>query len=373
MHVQITLCCPASFIVVFLQSQLVHPNLSRLRRSAKVAHTDDHGLYLTKRGITHDRNLVLRAVLVVLGVEAVVACRAFRLCTVAGFLQSGKDAQRHIEHVLLGPHGTAVLRRVAVVVSLLRELQGNLVFVVVRFIVATQTHEDSQLIVSEAGDVLLEGMSMHEHLDVLVLAQVERGILIHGLRLSVAQIANHHRQRLLVALYELRLRRVGIATDARWQYIVDGCHVVVLLDVHSTDSHLTRLRATIVKTLLVDAPIATHEEQRTEAHHHGMLETGEEHTHEAYRREVVDGTHALLVVVERDAELIPCDATVLAVTQRLRVLTLIDDVVATYDEVFGTYRHLVLIVFLIFVQRVVLVDVLHVGQRLVAGVVTLGA
>ncbi len=104
-----------------------------------------------------------------------------------------------------------------------------------------------------------------------------------------------------------------------------------------------------------------------------MLETSEEHTHEAYRREVVDGAHALLVVVERDAELIPRDATVLAVTQRLRVLTLIDDVVATYDEVFRTYRHLILIVFLILVQRVVLVDVLHVGQCLIAGVVTLGA
>ena len=104
-----------------------------------------------------------------------------------------------------------------------------------------------------------------------------------------------------------------------------------------------------------------------------MLETGEEHTHEAYRREVVDGTHALLVVVERDAELIPRDATVLAVTQGLRILTLVDDVVATNDEVFRTYRHLVLIVFLVLIERVVLVDVLHVGQRLVAGVVALGA
>ena len=122
LHVQIALCCPAAFVVVFLQSQLVHPNLSRLCRTAKVAHTDDHGLHLTKRGITHDGDLVLRAVLVVLGVETVVACRAFRLCAVAGFLQSGEDAQRHIEHVLLRPHGTAVLRRVAVVVSLGREL-----------------------------------------------------------------------------------------------------------------------------------------------------------------------------------------------------------------------------------------------------------
>ena len=254
-----------------------------------------------------------------------------------------------------------------------RELQGNLVFVVVRLIVATQTHEDSQLVVSEASDVLLEGMAMHEHLNMLVLAQVERGILINGLRLSVAQIANHHRQCLFVALNELWLRRVGIATDARRQYIVDRGHVVVFLDVHSADGHLTRLRTAVVETLLIDAPVATHKEQRTETHHHGMLETSEEHTHEAYRREVVDGANALLVVVERDAELIPCDATVLAVTQGLRVLTLVDDVVATYDEVFGTYRHLVLIVLLVLVQRVVLVDVLHVGQRLVAGVVTLGA
>ena len=63
----------------------------------------------------------------------------------------------------------------------------------------------------------------------------------------------------------------------------------------------------------------------------------------------------------------------LAVSQLWRHLALVDDVVLTHNEVLGTNGDAILIVFLIFVERVVLVYVLHIGGGLVRGVVALGA
>ena len=44
LHVQRALSSPATFVVVFLQTELVHPNLTRLQVGRQVTHTDNHGL-----------------------------------------------------------------------------------------------------------------------------------------------------------------------------------------------------------------------------------------------------------------------------------------------------------------------------------------
>ena len=46
---------------------------------------------------------------------------------------------------------------------------------------------------------------MDEHLHALVLSEVERSLLIDGLRLAVLHIRHHHIQCLLIILHELRL------------------------------------------------------------------------------------------------------------------------------------------------------------------------
>ena len=253
-----------------------------------------------------------------------------------------------------------------------RELERNFVFVVVRLVVAAEAHEHGQLVVGERGGVLLEGVGVDEHLDALVLAQVERGVAIDGLRLAVAQVVHGQGQCLLVALHELRLRGVGVASDARRQHVVHGSLVVVFLDVHCAHHHFSGLGG-VVEVLLIDAPFAAHQVERAEAHDDWVLEIREEHTHEANRREVANAAHPVRRLGERDAELIPSHSAVLSVAQRLGVFALIHDVVAAHDEVFGTDGNLVLIVFLVFVERVVLVDVLDVGRGFVRGVVALGA
>ena len=59
----------------------------------------------------------------------------------------------------------------------------------------------------------------------------------------------------------------------------------------------------------------------------------------------------------------------LAVTQRGRCLALVDNEVSSHHEVFGADAYLVLIILLIFVQRVILVDILNVRRRLVRRVI----
>ena len=86
---------------------------------------------------------------------------------------------------------------------------------------------------------------MCEHLDALVLAEIEGGVLIDCLRLARAQAVDRHSQSLLVALHELRLRRILLARDARRENIVDRHLVGVFLDAHSADGHRARGRGRV--------------------------------------------------------------------------------------------------------------------------------
>ena len=46
---------------------------------------------------------------------------------------------------------------------------------------------------------------MGKHLQSFILTEIERGVFIHSLRLSMTQILYHHVERLLIILHELWL------------------------------------------------------------------------------------------------------------------------------------------------------------------------
>ena len=373
LQVERALCSPTARVVEFLQSEFVHPDLTTLHLARVVAHTDDHCLHLAQRRITHHRDAVLRLVGVVRRVESVERSLSVRLRLVAFLLQASELRESYVEHVLLGPYGASIGSRETSVLAWLGQLQRYLVLVEVALVVGTETYEHRQLSVLKVSLVGLESIGVHEHLQAFVLSEVERCVLVHRLRLACAERGYAHRECLLVVLNELWLRGVLSALDARRQDIVDGLLVVVLLDIHGTHHEFARRRSRVVEVLLVDAPLATHEVERTEAQHDRMLEAGEEHTHEAHGCEVVDCAELLLILAQRDAELVPVDGLCLVVAQLVGVLALVHDVVLAHLEVFGADRHTILEELLVLVERVVLVDVLHVGCRLVRCVVALGA
>ena len=92
-----------------------------------------------------------------------------------------------------------------IVVAVGRQRERYLVFVVVVLIVATQADEQCQLVVTQIGEVGLQVVGVDEHLQVLVEAHVDEGLLIHGLRLVLLQVVDNHLQGLLIALHELGL------------------------------------------------------------------------------------------------------------------------------------------------------------------------
>ena len=371
LHVEVALCGPSATIVILFESQFVHPHLARLDFASKVAHANHDGLHLAERGVAHDGHFVL-GVLLVVGTEGGgVGSPTLGACQVSVFLQLCEGREWNVEHVLLGPHLPAVLR-VVVVFAGCSQRQGNLVFVVVVLIVIAQAHEECQLVALQMGGVYLEGVGVGKHLHALILAQILVGILIHGLGLAAGKIGDHDVESLLVVLDKLWLCGVEGTADARRQHVVDGQLVGVLLDVHGADGHLTRM-STAAQWLFVNAPFATHQVEGAKAHDDGFLEVGEEHTHEAHAGEIVDAAHALLKVVDGDSELIPGDGRTGAIAQLAGDGALVDNEVAAHDHVLGAYAHMILVVALILVERVVLVDVLHIGRGLIRGVVALGA
>ena len=221
---------------------------------------------------------------------------------------------------------------------------------------------------------------MYEHLQATVAAEVEVGVLIDGLRLVLRQVLHRQAERLLIILGELGLRWVGGTADARGQHVGHGLALGVLLDVDGTHLEHARLCAGRgLQVLLILAPFAAHEVERSEAQHDGLLESGEEHAHEADGGEVVDGSHLLLILGERYAILIPTDGERVAVAQLGIIVTMVDDVgvFRLHAAVVGLQLVVadgdaILIVALILVERIVLVDVLHVGAGLVAAVVAFG-
>ena len=265
LHVERTGSSPSALVVKLAQTELVHPHLTRLGSVGYVSHSDDHRLHLAERGISHHRYLVVGLVAVVFRIGMHIGGLSGCLLLVALLLDGGQLVEGYVEHVLLGPHCHPSLVRVAVVI-LGSQFQRYLVFIVVALVVASESHEDGQLVVLQVRGVLLHGVGMHKHLQTLVLAQVEVGVLIHRLCLALCQLLDDESERLLVVLHELRLRGVGHTAYSRRQHIVHGLLVGVLLDVDICCFEFAGgCGGGVGEVLLVCAPFSSHEVETTEA------------------------------------------------------------------------------------------------------------
>ena len=161
------------------------------------------------------------------------------------------------------------------------KLKGDFVLIIVVPVVAAKAHEHGKLVVGQVSSILLEGIGVDEHLNALVLAQVESGVLINGLGLARREVVDNEAQRLLVLLGKLRLGRILLTGDSRRQDVVHRRLVVVLLDVHRADGHASALVGRGVERLLVGAPFSAHKVERGETQYDRFLEVSEEHAHEA--------------------------------------------------------------------------------------------
>ena len=206
LHVHGARCRPTAIVVGIHQSELVHPHLPRLHLVGDVTHTNHHHLHLAQSRVTLHTYRVVGFARIGLAINLIKATDTLCLGLVTGFLQFGKHIKIDIQHVLFGPHHTAIGRGILTIIATVGgELKGNLVLVVVILIVATHTHKHSQLAVLQLGGIGHQVVGMHKHLHVLVLAQVEVHVTINGLRLAMLQILHHHIERLLVVLNQLGL------------------------------------------------------------------------------------------------------------------------------------------------------------------------
>ncbi len=213
---------------------------------------------------------------------------------------------------------------------------------------------------------------MNKHLQPLILSEVEVRVLVNSLSLTVRQVSYLNVESLFVSLRKLRLSRVLLPSDSRRQDVVNRHSVVVLLDIHGADSHFSRLAAGRER-LLVYSPFAPYEVETSETHHDRHLEVSQEHAHETDRRKVGYSAHTSLIVVNRNTELVPRNRLRRIVAQFNGCFTLVHDIVLTHDEILWTNANMILEILLIFVQCVVLIDILYIRSRLIRRVVALAS
>ena len=366
LHVQRTLRSPTALVVESRQAQLVEPYLDGLGRARVVAHTHHHRLHLTDRRVTHHADAVLRVLLIKFRVYLRLRHLRVAVCgEVASALQLRQLGEVDVQHVLFRPHRLASVRRVTVVVTLRSDRERNLIFVVVALVVRSQAHEYRHLAILHLIGHIHQVLGMDIHLHMLIPAQIQVRLVIYGPRLVRLQSRNLQTHCLLVVLSQLRLRGVQHTRDARRHGIVHRHAVAVLLDVHRCHHHATaHLRSLVHRReyrLVVAAPCAADKLHCSQTHDHRFAESRHVDTHEAQRGEVAYASHHLLVAVDGHAELIPVHRLRIAVAQLRAVSTHVRDVVTSHGHVLRAQRYAVFEVFLIFIQRVVLVDVLHVG------------
>ena len=215
---------------------------------------------------------------------------------------------------------------------------------------------------------------MYVHLQMLVLAHVVRTVLIYGSGIAGAEVACHHGHGLLVALHQLCLCGVGHSADARRQYVVDRSLVIVLLYVDSTyfQGGILCRCLTCVESLFVGAPVPMYQVQGGQTQDDVLLESCKEHAHETYAGKVLYVAHLLLITAQGNAEQIPGTLFRVSVAQFHACRTFVGDMVSSHHHIFGTYAYVVLIIFFVFVECIVLVDVFHVGCTLPCRLICFG-
>ncbi len=130
---------------------------------------------------------------------------------------------------------------------------------------------------------------------------------------------------------------VGDTGHSRRQHIVDRLAGCVFLDVHYRHIKLA-LRGSIasaVEVEVVGTPLATHQLEGCEAQVCGLPKAGEEHSGEADRREIGNRADNLLIVAQRNFELIPLHLEAAVVARGHYLGLFVGDIVLAHHKVFG--------------------------------------
>ena len=165
-----------TIFVEFRHAKLIYPDLSTDFTAGVVAHANHDILHVLQCRITHHGNTVslLTFLLVVHHVwDGVAHARsALTLSFVASGLGIGEEREREIKVIGFRPNEEPVLLGVVVVNALGRDGEGYLVLVIILRHVRAQTDEATEFAVLQIGVNSAKHLSMHKHLQVLVLAHV---------------------------------------------------------------------------------------------------------------------------------------------------------------------------------------------------------
>ena len=210
---------------------------------------------------------------------------------------------------------------------------------------------------------------MDKHLKFSIVAQVILGASVYGACIARGEVADVHRQRLLIQLDGHRRRAVPfLALNAWRQDIGYRVPASVLLDIDGTDAErrvgpgASGIVSRLQQVLGVLPPRGIHQLKGGETQNDGFLEIAQEHTHESYRMESVQLTHQLVVLADWDTELIPLAGGGAAIGQHdIGGFLYVDNVVLANLHVGGVKFYQILVVVLSLTEGIVLVDVLDIG------------
>ena len=331
---------PAPGFVEVRDFEFVDPYGAVLGHGRVVAHADEDDTDVAQRRIAHDRYAVALVVGVAAGVERSVPYSALLLTlgAVALALEVDEVLEIEVEVVVQRPYDSPLCRRIAVVVSRRGNLEGHLILIEVVLHIGAKTDEHRQVARTGIGDVVYRSFGMDPHLHTLIVAEVLLRIAVYAACIAGGKTGEFERHRLLVQLRDLALPGVGDTRHAGREDVVDGLALCVLLDVDHGHVEFSRSRSVAagVEVEVVAAPLAADEFERGETQMNGFLESRQEHTCEAYGREVIDGAYDFLIVLQRYLELIPFHHQRSALGRGLNRHLLVGDEVAAHLEVLRT-------------------------------------
>ena len=213
---------------------------------------------------------------------------------------------------------------------------------------------------------------MHKHLQTFIHPHVEIDVAVRRTRIAVFQTAHIQRQGLLIQATLVEVGGVNFLVDARRDHVRHGLTNPVLFQVHRREGklgsrgvvHFQFLQAR--KALLVAAPFPSHEFDAAKTQRHRLAPSLHEHPHESNGPEVADAVVCLLVLSDRNLELVPLDGALFSGTvgfgHRLKHIRQVPLAHVLRSQVRQRQRNLVLVVRLDGAQGQILVDVLRVGD-----------
>ena len=160
------------------------------------------------------------------------------------------------------------------------------------------------------------------------------------------------------------MTRIHDTTHPRRKHIAHRLTSGIFFNIHriDRDGALGRLIGSHIGIIIIVAPFASHQFECGKSQMGGFLKIRHKHTDKSNGGEIVDRPHSLFVVAQGDTELIPHDGRFLAVACSNGKFLFVDDIIFAHLQIFRADRDAILEVALIFIERVVLVDIFHIGH-----------